>query len=485
MNFRKITAAVLIASSMLSLSSCGLISVSRIDGVPKQDGSDYSAADRPPIEVEAYVPTDAWTSGRERAENDIKSIGEYNFNGEIAFVDTPVEAGFFPEECAELQDRLAVERNALVEQLIGVKLVARYRTADEIFEWTKREKNAGEVIADVLVIPSQSAARYAAEKTLADLSKTPIFAKEYPFIDAESAKGSSITGAIYGVSGDACYSADGYSAVFFGKSALADAGVEPDSLYSCVKSGEWTWDKLIEYAEITGTPITATVGQQTLLDTIFTTSGGSYLKKDGALPSVGFNTESLSRIYSIFVKLNNAGIKTSSYTAADDFIGGETAFVIHRLSALGKIANSSADFGILPLPKTEADGNYLSPAPRGAMMFAVPKEAADLTKSSAVILALNAAQGGVFHDRFVDGAFSDCLRDEQSADMLDLILTTARTDAAYSLGAVYPEVAAATYDFVYKNRNADEKTLSKQVSSAGESMKKALEKAKKAIDKVK
>ena len=481
MKLKKIISALAAAALLLPCTSCGLISVSRVDDVPLGDGHGTGAEKGEKTGIEAYVPEDAGEISRARAAENIRSLGEYGFAGDTVFAAAPGETGMFPENCAERADRLAVQRNAIVEDTLNVKFVTDEMFADEIRAWTKREDKAGEVVYDLLVIPSSDIAGYAAEKTLADLSKIGSFTADDRFIDAESAKGSSIGDAVYGAAGLASFSPEEYTAVYFSKAMLP-----ADELYSLVKNGSWTWDKLLAYADAADGAVETPQPQQALLDIVFRTSGGSYLtKKSGALPTQGFTADSLKETYSIFVELMNAGVKTSSYSAADDFIAGGAAFVVHKLAAMPKIADSAADFGVLPLPKMNEGGEYISPALREYPMFAVPREAENKEKSAAVILALNAASEGIIRGAYVDCAFREYLRDEESADMLEMILTTAKTDAAYELGGMYPEIAAATYDFVYKYRSADEKTFAKQYTAAQTAMKKALEKAKKAIDKVK
>ena len=58
-------------------------------------------------------------------------------------------------------------------------------TADEIYSWAKREKKAGEVIEDLLVIQSADIAKYAADKSLADLTKVKNYSADHAFIDAD------------------------------------------------------------------------------------------------------------------------------------------------------------------------------------------------------------------------------------------------------------------------------------------------------------
>ena len=478
MNIKRIISSLLIAAEMFALTSCGLISVGHVDGVP--DGSSHGdAPTHEKTETAEYLPDDTSVTGRKHAEDALGSIGEYDFDGEIVFVAAPEDSKLFADDLAETEDRLTFERNSFVEEKLSVKLVVNGMQENEMREWLKREDKAGADEIDLMIIPSESMAKFAADKTLADLSTVPNFSSELPFIDGRSAEGSSDGKEVYGVSGYASYAPADYSAVYFGKKLLP-----ADELYSLVKSGGWTWDKMLAYADAADGSIATPSSQSTLMDTVFCTSGKKYLAKNGGAPTAAFSYDSLSEIYSIFVELNERGIKTSSYSAASEFIDGQTSFLIHKLAALPKIADSAADFGVLPLPKTDEGGEYVSPAPRDYSMFAVPKDTKNKERSVAVILALNASSE-IIRDGYVADVFAKYLRDEQSADMLDLILTTAKTDAAYTLGAVYPEIAAATYDFVYKNRAADEKTFKKQYSSAQTAMKKALEKAKKAIDKVK
>ena len=66
--------------------------------------------------------------------------------------------------------------------------------------------------------------------------------------------------------------------------------------------------------------------------------------------------------------------------------------------------------------------------------------------------------------------------------MMKIILSGERCDPAYTLGALCPEASAATVDFAYKYRDADEKTFEKQLKKSFDAMTKALDKKKKEID---
>ena len=52
------------------------------------------------------------------------------------------------------------------------------------------------------------------------------------------------------------------------------------------------------------------------------------------------------------------------------------------------------------------------------------------------------------YSEYVNYAFSNILRDADSANMLDIILSSAVFDFAFAYGGVYPDIAAATYKLV-------------------------------------
>ena len=95
------------------------------------------------------------------------------------------------------------------------------------------------------------------------------------------------------------------------------------------------------------------------------------------------------------------------------------------------------NFGILPYPKwDESQSIYHSQAWNGYSVMAIPKDARNLEKTAVMTGALNAASKQqvipAFYDKALKGKFT---RDEESADMLDII----RDGISFQFGYFYSQ----------------------------------------------
>ena len=132
------------------------------------------------------------------------------------------------------------------------------------------------------------------------------------------------------------------------------------------------------------------------------------------------------------------------------FDSGNTLFLIDRLSTMETIANSSTDWGILPLPKYSAEQeNYISLAYyEDALFFAAVPTISDVQKASDVLMALNITSYGITTDAQVRNATYLYLRDNDSIRMLDIILKNAVYDFAYTFANSNNAIPSATFSAV-------------------------------------
>lgn len=484
MRINRIAALFLILATVLSASGCGFIDVRQLDVEPS--GTHSAAHDKNTDEyraAEPYLPADRALARLENAADKLAQLGDCNYGGKIVFVAESTDSPVFSSGNDTLIGRLDAARDALVGETLNVKIVKKTYSSADLFELGKRVKAAGEQTDDIYVIPSGQAAKYAVGRLLADLAEKDY---DYGFIDGAMCELMSVTGGVFGIAGDASYSPDMFGAVYVNRTLTESAGISCDEIYDTVRSGEWTWDKLISYAsQINGAGIATPSTEQTLFDLVYRSAGGTYLGLSGTTLSAVFTQDGLGEAKKICSSLGDAGIKTSSFSAAAEFSEGQTSFLIHRLAALPKIAETDADYAIVPVPKAAADGEYRTLMPREVPIMSIPNESREPDMAYSVILALNAATADVVYGGYTDALFTEYLRDASSAEMLELIFTTAEGEPAFALGAAYPEVAGATYSFAYKYGNADKKTYEKQYKSAIQAMNKAVAKVKKNIAKKK
>lgn len=474
---KRIISLLVLVTAVLSMQSCGLITVEQLDIDPPAVRDDApTETEVQPSELTPYIPQDNASARLAEAKDALSPIDGKDYGGRIVFVLTPSDADVFSDGNADEYDRLLLARETVSQDALNVKLVKRSCSSADMFERAKREKAAGEVTDDIYVIPSGELSKYVHEGLLSDLSATDGNFSEYDFVDARASALSTANGKIVALCGDASYTPDSYGAVFINKTMLSDAGISPDELYETARGGEWTWDKLLTYSAAVGGSITTPSTNETFFDLVYASVGGSYLTLSEGFPAVDYTLDDILPTYTLFTELKQAGTKTSSFSAAAEFTNGENPFLIHRLAALEKIADSTVDFGILPIPCADGSGGYITPMPRSALYFAVPNESSEKSAALDTILAVNASTRAVVCGGYADRAFSELLRDPQSADMLDIIFDSAVIEPAFTLGANYPAVAASTYSFALRNIGADDaEEFERSVADSSKAMQKALD----------
>ena len=137
------------------------------------------------------------------------------------------------------------------------------------------------------------------------------------------------------------------------------------------------------------------------------------------------------------------------------------------------------DFGILPLPKwDEAQENYISPVTAfGSNCISVPITASDLDRTATISEALSCESMYTVTPEYYEVALEDkMLRDVESTEMLEIILSTAMIELGYmwNWGSIYGSICTATTS---NNTNLAStfKMLEKMVNRSIESTIKAIE----------
>ena len=101
---------------------------------------------------------------------------------------------------------------------------------------------------------------------------------------------------------------------------------------------------------------------------------------------------------------------------------------------------------MLPLPKgSEASEEYKTLVSNKTGAFAIPKGHTNPEIPAVILSGLNAASYGYMNDSYVEYHMMNVMRDNDSVNMLDLILDTASFDFAIAFGNAYPAIAEATY----------------------------------------
>ena len=110
------------------------------------------------------------------------------------------------------------------------------------------------------------------------------------------------------------------------------------------------------------------------------------------------------------------------------------------------MTNAAADWSVLPLPKGwDTMEGYKTLVSNDTGTFAIPKDHTNPEIPAVILSGLCAASYGYMNDAYVEYNMMNVMRDNDSVNMLDLILDTASFDFAIAFGNAFPAIAEATY----------------------------------------
>ncbi len=461
--------AALVFATILTFqaTSCGFIIV---NDMAAQSASETDAASETegdaaePFTGTAYTKyagEDMYTQSRRY----LAELPERDYDGAVFFITTPSKDYISPDNTDTTVNKLVVERNADVEEQFDVTIITSVVEASTMLSELTQCIAAGSYYSDLLMIPVYMVGQFRSAETLINMRTLPFFDIEQPYFNAESSDMTSGGYSTYGVAGDASIAPSSFSAVFMNKTILEEAGVDTPTIYKSVIEGTWTWDDLLGCAEAVKTingsrgaaglneyyTITAQNTADRLPDLVFKSGGNNYiLAGKRTVPAIGYSVKSSQATMNVLASIYNDShaITDSSAGAINCFSAGESAFLVDYLYVMSWMINASADWGVLPLPKGDENDEYRTLISNTELIFAVPKNHTNGEFPAIILSALNAASYGYIYDEYVDYHMIHVLRDNDSVNMLDLILDTASFDFALAFGNAYPTIAAATYRLI-------------------------------------
>ena len=457
MLFKRILAAALAAAVLASLPSCGFIVVNDVSS--RRTGQAETAGE---AREEGAVPeATRFTKYRSRedakalSESYVAALPERDYEGAVFFVTTPNRSFLSPEDTETVLSRLALQRNEEIAERFNVTLLTSEEDPATMLEEMRQAAEAGTFYTDLLLIPFYRVGEYKIADLLLNMRSAPFFSLDEPYFNAESSQMTSGGYATYAVAGSASISPDNLAALYMNKAVLKDAGEDPFALFRAVEDGTWTWDVLTAEIEAvrTNTDAGTFYASSSLIervpDLIFKAMGNNFvLTVDRREPLVGFSVNSAKKTMELLASLyqDERGGLGNADGAAELFAQGGCAFYVEYLTAMESLTYVPADWSVLPLPKgsTEAE-RYKTLVANDTGTFAIPKDHTNPEIPAIILSGLNAASYGYMNDAYVEYYMMNVMRDNDSVNMLDLILDTASFDFAIAFGNAYPEIAEATY----------------------------------------
>ena len=243
--------------------------------------------------------------------------------------------------------------------------------------------------------------------------------------------------------------------VYINEDMMTDLGL--DLPYSLVKSGAWTYDKLYEYARAgaqlngaadfnwdqSGPAVYGLTAWQHGIGALFYASGERFVSKDaGGMPYLSVGSERfISAADKIAEMTGTAGV----YQSANDwpnpfnfqyiFRDGKALTMIGELKAADSLRQIDTTFGIVPLPKYDANQDrYYSSVTMQMPVLTVPVTNLNPESTGIILDAMAYLSYKNVTPVFFDVTMSQKqLRNEESIEMLQIIKDT----VVYDVGTAY------------------------------------------------
>ncbi len=295
----------------------------------------------------------------------------------------------------------------------------------------------------------------AGDGMLMELHSVPYMDLSKPWYDQNANEQTSLDGKLFATVGDMILmDNEATYGVLFNKKLAEDYGFE--NFYEKVKDGTWTIDYMTECSravakDLDGDGVMGEKDQWGCIGEAFNTYAymvgcgvQAYEKNKDDIPVFTVNSE---RFHDSFVKafqLNRDDKSTmfaDRFKAADvwadvidpAFSEGRVLFNVAGLVRVTVFRAMETDFGILPMPKFDKEQKeYFSIVSTGSANTISIPVTADAERSGAVIEALSAESHYILTPAFYDTVLkTKAARDDDSADMLDIIFANRIFDVAY------------------------------------------------------
>ena len=458
---------------LMLVSLAGLVSCS-------EEGGD---ADTTAAEALSTAP-EATTGPRVDEEGYLlDDVPELNFGGKtirlLAWDGQSYEEFNPTEDNGDIVEQAIMDRNAIVEERIGVKLeVIKTKGGSGDYE-AYTTLVSGDVMAgsanefDLLAAYSRTIAMCAYRGLTSDLRSTKFFDVEKPWWPETLINQSTIGGKLFFCSGDLSISLfHNLDVVYFNKNLAENFKIGANTIYDTALSGKWTLDKMIEWSQGVYADLDSD-GKKSDADRYGFLAANTQSQpivwgcgivavdtdKDGKMTvSDSFVGEKMQNIQEkLFAFLNE---DTNGLAASSTGVGN-TAFAENRALFFCNIATytmskfniDGLDFGLLPPPKYNADQEkYYSVEGNAFTLYAIENNVSVDTDMCSAYLELLSSIG---YRKVSPAMFELSMKMRYSSDqstsmMYDIIKASVLFDNGRIFSGVVNDIFTKTYNDQFK-----------------------------------
>lgn len=393
-------------------------------------------------------------------------------------------------------------RNVKIEDAYKVKIALQLEQSTDIASMVGQQVTAGDSTYDVVYQILSAAPALIQKSYFHNLFNVPNIDLEKPWWDQNSISSLSTMGILPLVSTSINVNdKDATAALAFNKTIASNNQLE--DLYTLVREGKWTYDKLTEMAEATyndsngdGTmtpdDVYGFLGGRDVIDSLYHGSGSQFITKNendefvftfGTERDVDVISKGIDIVNSSWYFNHHAWKDQSDILYRQIFETGHGLFFWMRLDDVTNMRAGDADFGIIPIPKyEEAQDKYYSLVSQhttGLMSIPITCAGDELSEVGMVLEALAAESHYTLIPEYIETSLkTKNSRDAESADMLDIILGNRVFDPmnVYSF--------ANFGDAIMDAADANNKDMASLIKSKEKLVNKSIEKVLKAVSAV-
>ena len=393
-------------------------------------------------------------------------------------------------------------RNVKIEDAYKVKIALQLEQSTDIASMVGQQVTAGDSTYDVVYQILSAAPALIQKSYFHNLFNVPNIDLEKPWWDQNSISSLSTMGILPLVSTSINVNdKDATAALAFNKTIASNNQLE--DLYTLVREGKWTYDKLTEMAEATyndsngdGTmtpdDVYGFLGGRDVIDSLYHGSGSQFITKNendefvftfGTERDVDVISKGIDIVNSVWYFNHHAWKDQSDILYRQIFETGHGLFFWMRLDDVTNMRAGDADFGIIPIPKyEEAQDKYYSLVSQhttGLMSIPITCAGDELSMVGMVLEALAAESHYTLIPEYIETSLkTKNSRDAESADMLDIILNNRVFDPmnVYSF--------ANFGDAIMDAADANNKDMASLIKSKEKLVNKSIEKVLKAVSAV-
>ncbi len=448
--------------TLLALTLSVLVSCN--SGVSQTDTENVSESET------AYVDPELAQEIAEIDEYIDKLASTYNFDGaDFVYVGQGTETPREMNETGNIESDALYYRVREIEEKFNVK-VSHYNPEHvegmgdlgDIFYTVNQEVMAGGDSYDLInANPVCIGQPLLINNTLIDVSNFTVLDLDRPWWTQSFRDTYTIGGAIYFLNGAITTTnfRDAYC-ILFNKKVADDYGISSNELYSLVKNGQWTFDKMFEIADAVSTN-ESNSGVYRYANAnglaILYGNGGSLTKFDeNGIPYVDSQlpkeTSDLADKFSTVmgddtISANLKGYSVGEYENIEDKYGyknfnemfedGKILFMFGTTDVANELRSHEVEFGILPIPKGSTNQeNYVSYCdPWSYVNVSVPKCTKDVDVTDVIVEAMGALGAKYIKPAYYDKIIKNrSTHDKDSKEMIDIIFETKVYDMMDLLG---------------------------------------------------